>query len=113
MPFQKGKSGNAKGAPKKEQTAQEILRLEGNRPSAQDRTISAKRQFIRRMVELAYEGNSAAIKFLGDRWYPVDELGNDVKASPISVFLMVDNSDTPPMEDVTPIELTSIDRADE
>jgi hypothetical protein len=70
MPFEKGKSGNPKGRPKKEVCFTQLIREEANKFASSDDNKNKKRHrelIIGKLYELAEAGDLAAIKYLMDR----------------------------------------------
>jgi hypothetical protein len=69
--FQKGQSGNPAGRPKKGQALTDILRKELNKRTIYDEDqktyIARKTAIIRKMIDLAIEGDLAAQKYIFDR----------------------------------------------
>ena len=65
MPFQKGQSGNPKGAPKKEESLTKIMKEFLNRPVPDDKDKRTyKELFTQKTYQLAMKGDIAATRLI-------------------------------------------------
>jgi ribosomal protein L17 len=67
MPFNKGKSGNPQGRPKKGETLTDLLREKIETTKTAKDKLTRKERIIEKLIVLAEGGDLSALKYLFDR----------------------------------------------
>jgi len=67
MPFEKGKSGNSAGRPKKGETLTDLLREKLEAPKTTKGKITRKERIVEKLIVMAESGDLSALKYLIDR----------------------------------------------